>query len=77
MYNLTQNNIELYIFLKTVPKVYTKDNHISKSSFFFEKFKNNIKNYDYDNLYRNINEKNPKKYYKIKYSKQISEKTKN
>jgi len=78
MYNLSQNNIELYIFLKTVPKVYTKDNNISKSSFFFKKFKNNIKKYDYDNLYRNIDQNNPEKYYKIKHSKQIiSEKTNN
>ena len=71
MYNLSQNNIELFILLKTVPKVYTKDTNVSKSSFFFERFKNNLKNYDYDNLYRNINKNNPEKYYKIKHSKQI------
>ena len=47
MYNLSQNNIELYILLKTVPKVYTKNTNLSKSSFFFERFKTNLKNYDY------------------------------
>ena len=71
MYDFNQNNIELYIFLKTVPKVYTKDNDISKSSFFFERFKNNLQNYDYENLYRNIDKNNAKKYFKIKHSKQI------
>ena len=71
MYDIDRYNIELYIFLKTVPKVYAKETNISKSSFFFEKFKNNIKNYDYDNLYRNIDKNNPKKYFKIKHSKQI------
>ena len=78
MYNLSQNNIELYIFLKTVPKVYTKDPNLSKSSFFFERFKNNLKNYDYDNLYRNIDQNNPEKYFKVKHYKQIlSEKVNN
>ena len=78
MYNISQNDIELYIFLKNVPKVYTKETNISKSSFFFEKFKNNIKSYDYDNLYRNIDKNKPDIYYKIKHSKQIlSEKSKN
>jgi hypothetical protein len=71
MHDLNQNNIELYIFLKEVPKVYKKDNNISKSTFFFERFKNNLKNYDYENLYRNIDKNNPGKYYKIKHSKQI------
>ena len=71
MYNLSQNNIELYILLKTVPKVYTKNTNLSKSSFFFERFKTNLKNYDYDNLYRNIDQNNPEKYYKIEHSKQL------
>jgi len=71
IYNIIQNDIELYIFLKAVPKVYTKDTNISKSSFFFEKFKNNLKNYDYGNLYRNIDKNKPEKYYEISHYKQI------
>ena len=41
MYNIS-NNIELFIYLKTVPKVYTKESNILKASFFFERFKYNI-----------------------------------
>ena len=72
MYDLNKKNIELYIFLKTVPKVYTKETSISKSSFFFERFKNNLQNYDYENLYRNIDKSNAKKYYKVKHSKTMN-----
>ena len=73
LHNRDTNNIELYIFLKTSPKVYRKSNkNTSFNKFFFENFKNKIDNYTYDNFYRNIDKNNPEKYFKVKHDKKLN-----
>ncbi len=72
IYNINEKNdkIELFLFLKTPPKVYIKEDMIKCSEyFFFQKYKKKLKNFDYDNLYRNINPNDLKKYYKVKHPK--------
>lgn len=70
IYNIDNDKINLFFFLKTPPKVYIKENKIKnkKTNFFFENFKKYLSNYNYDNLYRNIDPNNLKKYYKVNHS---------
>ena len=72
LYSEDINKIKLFIFLETCPKVYTKTNENTSFPFFFEKFKNKIDNYTYDNFYRNIDKNNPEKYFNVKHDKKLN-----
>ena len=71
------DKIELFIYLRNVPKVYSKgkDKNFSKP-FYFENFEYNLYNYDYYNLYRNIDKNNPEKYFKVFHKNKILNKNK-
>ena len=68
-----QNKIELFIFLNSPPKVFIKKdvNTLSDLSqdFFIDKFNQNLRNYNYSNLYKNIDQDNPNNYYEVKHEK--------
>ena len=68
-YKKNNNNIELFIYLKSVPKIYSKEDCVSIfESFYFENFRNNLNNYDYYNLYRNIDKNESQKYFKVAHN---------
>ena len=70
IYNIDNDKINLFFFLKTPPKVFIKANKkiYIKTNFFFENFKKYLSNYNYDNLYRNIDPNDLEKYYKVNHS---------
>ena len=73
IYNISQVKIDMYIFFRNPPKVYIKEN-ISKSTkddFYFKKFEKKLQEYNYYNLYRNIDPNNPYKYFQVKHEKKI------
>ena len=74
VFNISKNKIELYFYLKNPPKVYKKQNIITTTNYFFyEKFENYLNNYGYDNLYRNIDSDNPKRYFAVSHFKKKKE----
>ena len=76
IYNKVQDKIELYFFLKSPPKVYVKDNKMSPTNY-IENFQKSLNNYTYDNLYRNVDQNIPIKYFVVKHHKIINKKMNN
>ena len=68
IFDIKKDKIDLFIFLKNPPKVYTKERILYKN-FFYQKFEQNLLNFEYDNSYKNVDKDNPNEYYKVRHEK--------
>ena len=70
IFDKKDDKIDLFIFLKNPPKVYTMERNIYLNKmFYYEKFEENLFNYEYDTFYKNVDKNNLNKYYKVKHAK--------
>ena len=68
IFDIKGDKINLFIFLKNPPKVYTKERIINKS-YFYQEFEQNLLSFKYDNSYKNVDKINPNEYYKVRHVK--------